>query len=136
MAASDALHPQQLKMFMSAREIQSSYDPHEGDRKYKIMHGEMESNQEMWDRKLVESQAPIMHGKQRSPSLYEKLQTEGVQHPIPLSTMHYKGSHRPMVAGGQHRVAAMSHLNPDQLMPVLHHETIITAQSDPNYKYT
>jgi hypothetical protein len=146
MAASDHLHPEQLKMFMSAREIMAGYDPHEGDRMYKGTHLqvaagapkpafpehgsvhelESETNQDMWDRKLQESK----------PLLYNNLKKEGVKDPIPLTTLHYQGSHRPMVGGGQHRIAAMNDIDPDALMPVLHHENIIAAKSNPHYRYS
>ena len=38
-----------------------------------------------------------------------------------------------MVAGSQHRIAAMNHLNPDQLLPVMHHENIVHAKFEPEY---
>ena len=178
MAAADALHPEQLKMFMTAREIQSSYDPHEGDR----MHvgtmtpahrdlsvtdpraGELthrsertdqmankvypfaagtyqrsnvtriaqprnpESNEQMWNRKLNESYVRTVPGD-RSVSLYEHVQQHGVQSPIPLGQHPSPRTGKPMIAGGQHRVAVMAHLNPDQLMPVTHVTNVLEAIS-------
>ena len=155
MAASDHLHPGQLKMFMSAREIMTNYDPHEGDRQFKgldrlVFHGQPqtpveregkwgkvymppptavpETNDEMWDRKLAESKQQMRGG------IYQSLQMEGVQHPIPLTHHVRQGGEKPMVGGGQHRIAAMNAIDPDRLMPVTHHENIIAAQREPGYR--
>jgi hypothetical protein len=74
---------------------------------------------------------------ERTTSLLEHLRAGGEMKPIPLGHMRnpYKGieEKRPMVAGGQHRISAMAHINPDQLLPVVHHENIAEARKDPGY---
>lgn len=166
--------PEQLRMFMSAREIQAEYDPHEGDRYWhgtefpvhmatggawvrenterfgqrtgrtsrtdggvnimipggppgkpymrgpKRIKAEAETNEQMWDRKLAESQAKGMD---------THIAREGVLTPVPLAQTRHPVTGRRMVGGGQHRIATMAHLNPDQLMPVLHVEHVQEAKA-------
>ena len=69
-------------------------------------------------------------------SLYEKIATTegGVTHPVHLGTGGETGSQdKPMVYGGHHRIAAMAHLNPDQLIPVLHYSNFWDARDSPDY---
>ena len=115
-----------------------------------------ETDEQMWERKRIESMQSPAEARQRNighalanrmldpanvekvpppkhdESLVEHLAGGGEIPPIPLAHMKNPLSgdvdKRPMVAGGQHRIAAMSHLNPDQLLPVVHHEDIIDAK--------
>lgn len=183
MPASEALQPQQLRMFMTAREITGSYRPNEPDR---LFHGtkvsvssargvrlpggpdpragewtgrdertdnvinnfkpdpsgkyrpqrptgvdikgpwaQPETDEQMYARKLSEA-TNTKRGKvvgvgrtQSIPTLTEDIKSHGVQTPIALG--HEAGTGRPdFVAGGHHRLAVMQHLNPDQLLPVVH----------------
>lgn len=134
MAAHNNLNPDQLKMFMSANEIKGQYQPLDGDREG------YEDDNEVWDRKLSEASAPkpyydMAHEKVvlNSGSHLDHLKTHGVTQPVHLGN-EYGSSGRREVVGGHHRVAVMSHLSPDQLMPVLHHEDIWEAQSPVMHK--
>ena len=68
------------------------------------------------------------------PSLYESLQASGgPDSPVHLGTKHGSMG-KPQVVGGHHRIAAMAHINPDQLIPVLHHENLHDARSTATVK--
>lgn len=90
-------NPNQLKMFMTAREIISEYKPLEGD------YINEETADELWERKANESETN---------GLLESIRKHGVQ--IPVSLDHADKE----VLGGHHRIAAQYRLNPDQFMPV------------------
>jgi hypothetical protein len=67
-------------------------------------------------------------------SLGESIEREGVKSPIHLGrTVGSMG--KPEIVGGHHRMAVMRNLNPDQLMPVLHHTDIFEARSDSMEKF-
>jgi hypothetical protein len=67
-------------------------------------------------------------------SLGESIERTGVQKPIHLGrTVGSMG--KPEIVGGHHRMAVMRNLNPDQLMPVLHHTDIHAARSKDMQKY-
>jgi hypothetical protein len=120
MAAADHLQPQQLSMFMSARDIASSYSSPFYERKKVRPKGEpsrLENDDEIMDRKLSESK------KRDWGNLHSKLRKQGVQTPIDLTTEPDPVSGRPGIAEGNHRVAAMLDIDPDRLNPVLHHRT-------------
>ena len=128
MSASDHLQSRQLKMFMTAREITSQYQPADGDRLTK-WHGQHEyrpeTDDEMWSRKGVEATNDrVIVGH---PSLTAALVADGVKAPIPLGR-EIGRSGKPQVAGGQHRIAAMMDNKPDELMPVVHHTSIGQAK--------
>lgn len=84
-----------------------------------------ETDEQMYARKHSEAvntkRAKVVgRGRIKSlPSLAEDIATHGVQQPIALGT-HESPSGRPSIAGGHHRLAVMQHLNPDQLLPVIH----------------
>lgn len=78
-------------------------------------------------------------------TLHESIGEEGVTHPIRLGTGGEVGSMgKPQVVGGHHRLAsATEHAQwggkGEQFVPVLHHESIHEARSQPTqraYKYT
>jgi hypothetical protein len=162
-----------LRMLMSTREIQSQYDPHEGDRYWAgtehLYHAVRESalpprERQVTDRPATTSGSPnrplrsgqffrsnpvrIPHQPETDTELYQRkyleaenrglvssIQEHGVTTPIPLTTMttnrnpHLGGEHgKPMVGGGQHRLAVMQHLNPDQLLPVVHVQHVFEAK--------
>lgn len=174
--------PHQLPMFMSAREITSSYTPNQPDR---LFHGtdisvgvargvrlnagtdpragewtgrdartdqvvnnfvadkrgqyhpqrptnidlkgewaKPETDEQLYARKYAESRAPKRGG---GTTTFSSIAEEGVHNPVALG--HEEGTGRPdFVAGGHHRIAVMSHLNPDQLMPVMHVRSVGEAQ--------
>lgn len=106
MGSAQHIQPKQLKMFMSAREIKSEYDtnPHEPQ--------DGESVDDMWYRKNYESWE-----RNITPSVMKF----GVQEPVRLA------ENKGLIADGYHRVAASESVDRDQLMPVLHHDTVRAA---------
>ena len=135
-----------MQMFHSAREIMTGWRAHEGDRRFvdstvsaggKRGFG-VETDTQMWDRKLSEaSNKGYAQVHQYGSTLVEHLSSGGDMSPIPLSHLpnpvDKDTDPRPMVAGGQHRIASMMHLNPDQLLPVEHHESILHAKATKGY---
>lgn len=111
---------QQLPMFMSAREIQSSYGP--WHREHETVLSEKppfrkETNEEMYARKLDEfkSEGNADENGQNWTSSYDQVVGGGgPREPVTL------GVNTGMIHGGHHRIAAMAHGAPDQPMPVLH----------------
>jgi hypothetical protein len=96
-----------------------------------------ETDEQMYSRKLNEANTGkraevIGVNRTRSlPSLTEDIAKHGVKNPIALGHQEgylHEGEHR-FVAGGHHRVAVMAHLNPDQLLPVVHVTGVSEAQS-------
>jgi hypothetical protein len=187
---SGPLDGEQLRMFMSAREIQSEYAPNEPDRKWlgtnfgvreamggawvreetsgfgrvtsrtsrtdgginfenpngpgylrgpKRVKAPAETDEQLYNRKLAEAVTtkrgkinPYGRGANRVvsiPTLYEDIKAHGVSHPIALG-QHESPSGRPSLAGGHHRVAVMAHLNPDQLLPVVHVKDVREANEE------
>lgn len=92
--------PEQLKMFMSAREITRSRRP--DDVTYM---GRQETPTQVWDRK---------RGEAEESGLARDIVQKGVETPIELM--------KSSVINGQHRVAVMMAHEPDQLNPVIHHQ--------------
>jgi hypothetical protein len=181
--------PEQLKMFMTPKEIMQQYQPLDGDRMeiddtdYTTdsdhFNVREEEDHELWERKLDESQydREIQHPRagedtgrsrttggrsnmpyhtwtgstnnpyervvgyerhQESESLYDSIERTGVQKPIHLGRQ-FGLENKPQVVGGHHRLASANDINPDMLVPVLHHEDIIDAKSGGRrggYKYS
>lgn len=95
--------PEQLKMFMSPREIVRQFRP-----------GDAPSGPEraqLFSRKLAEARASGLH---------HSVAEEGVRQPIDLA--HGEG----VVLEGHHRLVSAMDTAPDRLIPVLHHETFKT----------
>lgn len=90
-------NPNQLKMFMTAREIMDEYEPIGGD----YIGGE--TTEELWERKADEAEAN---------GLLDSIKKFGVQVPVSLD---HEGKE---VMGGHHRIAAQHRLNPDQFIPI------------------
>ena len=99
---------EQLRLFMTPKEIMSQYQPHEGDREELEYEGRMETNDEMWSRKLDEAHYA---------GLVEDIQHHGVEIPVSLDPVNRR------IRGGHHRIAAANHLNPDQFIPVAYNAT-------------
>lgn len=143
----------QLPMFMSAREIREGWQALDGDRlggalrrkRFSLTsgestgsHGSPETDDQLYARKLAEA-----HDPSRGPgtqSLVEHLRAVGgVSEPIHLldPTSKRRGAlGRPEVLGGHHRIAAMSEIDPDALMPVLFHSGPREAKRGGGYPYT
>lgn len=95
--------PEQLRMFMSAREIHRDFTP--GDR---VGGGYgPKADARIWNKKLQEA---------KDVGLDTSVRQYGVQEPVDL--VHSDRA----VLDGHHRVAAAVHTGADQLVPVLHHE--------------
>lgn len=99
---------EQLRLFMTPREIMSEYQPHEADRNEVVDEGRMETNDEVWSRKL---------DKAHNDGLVEDIYHHGVELPVSLDPVNRR------VRGGHHRIAAANHLNPDQFIPVAYNST-------------
>jgi hypothetical protein len=114
-------NPEQLRMFMTPREILDEYKPYEAeylpvkdpktgrpvekpDEKLGTSY-EMESDKQLWDRKLQES---------RQNGLMADLKEHGVEVPVSLNP------ETRQVTGGHHRIITAFHLHPDQFIPVMH----------------
>lgn len=90
----------------------------------KRIKAEAETDEQVYDRKRAESDQKrgkvVGRGRTVSiPTLREDVAAHGVQKPIALG-QHESPSGRLSLAGGHHRLALMQHLNPDQLLPVIH----------------
>lgn len=123
MSAKKNLQPQQLKMFMSANEIMSSYGPNPGDRyaSSRLRSHDMtkssggtrwsyereETDDELWERKRDEAW---------DSGVAQSIIDEGVKEPVNLNMAW--GT----VGNGHHRVAVMHEEAPHELIPVLHHK--------------
>ena len=132
MSSSDALHPQQLRMFIPAGELKDSvYPPDVNQEKY---YGN--NRKQMWADKLAETKATmpsdteleqvastansiwdvvdaITHGA----GLHEKIKASGVQTPINLINRDDK---EPILFEGHHRVAAAADIDPKMEIPIEH----------------
>ena len=100
----------------------------------KRVKAEAETDEQLYARKHSEAvntkRAKVTGvGRTRSiPTLAEDIAQHGVQQPIALG-QHESPSGRPSVAGGHHRLAVMQHLNPHQLLPVVHVKDVNQANT-------
>ena len=130
MAAPDNLRPEQLKMFMTAREIADRFQPSDWDRD-KVRdpeHGmRPETDEEVMSRKLTESKSYDFG------NIYPSIAAEGVHTPVHLSHQFGEVQRRgpgapsqgkPQIGEGHHRVAVSMDTDPDRLIPVMHHESM------------
>ena len=145
MSSSDALHPQQLQMFMPARELMDKFNINEGldymevdgGREYNDFSGtweeandedwRMEGMEELQDRKLNETLDPE--------GLRPELGEDGQPHPwyknneeSLYESIAREGVTEPVTLQdpdtlwqGHHRVAAAYSIDPDMEIPVEHH---------------
>ncbi len=107
MAASDHIN-EQLKMFMTPREIVGTTTPADKDR-----YGGDEGA--MWKAKQART---------KKTGFNKVIKDEGIQEPIGIShDSYYYGGDRPGMTSGHHRIAAsMGTPRYDQLAPVIHNE--------------
>ena len=68
--------------------------------------------------------------KWSGPSLYESVRQQGVQKPVHLGQQ-FGDVDKPQIVGGHHRIISARDTRPNQLIPVIHHESIAAAQSPP-----
>lgn len=83
-----------------------------------------ETDEQLYQRKLGEAQRRSSGGR----SLQDRIKSEGVLTPVALGEL-TNAAGKPMIAGGHHRLAVMSHLNPDQLMPVMPVAHVLEAKA-------
>ena len=115
-------------MFMTGPEIKENYEPNYWDK-----YG-MESNDDLWARKLQEAKQGSEHATANKPSedwsptggtpdtLEESVRKGGVRKPIFLQEFSKTRTDdsKPEVRDGHHRVAIASEINPNMLLPVDH----------------
>ena len=123
----------QLPMFLSAREIRSTYRALDADRHDVIDDWEAdhettrpETDDELFDRKYDDAIDKDEIGAETGPnsrsSLRDHLLEHGVHNPVSLELPGQSLSGlKPQILGGHHRVAVMSKHKPDALIPVEHH---------------
>jgi hypothetical protein len=106
MANKNHINPDQLRMFMSAREIDpdTSVDAEEDDR---------DSLDELLGYKLDES---------KQTGLYYDIGRRGVQ--TPIQVIHDDTYGKRVLGHGNHRFAAQRDINPDALIPVVHTDAV------------
>lgn len=139
------VNPAQLKLFMSAREIDEQFQPPGEDYKVtmprpekmgayqrgeidrtELYAGTRETTEQVWERKRNDW-AVMKEGKLVNEPI------GSIVNPIPLT--HSIGSEgKPKLGGGSHRVAVKLAQAPDELMPVLHYTDTEAAQRDPRYR--
>ena len=138
MSSSDRLNPQQLQMFMPAKEIVEKYrvrpDLHGTGDAIHYGHTKDESTEQLWERKLSEAEDwttsigndpvegyPDRHGVIRgNPSIRQSVEKFGVQTPIELRDA--SSDLGPVIWNGLHRLAVAMETNPDMEVPVSHEE--------------
>lgn len=101
--------PQQLKMFMSPRELLASID-YMGD----------DSGTDPTLEAITKS--PVMKGKiagANKAGLTKRIAADGVKKPLDVSHNQF-GAY---LANGHHRLAVQASLDPDKLMPIMHHDS-------------
>jgi len=137
MSSSDALHPQQLQMFMPARELlamtPSDYNPNRSTSR---------TVDDMWANKLEESKEdkfyPKIHAdgsvdtrvRQDYNSLHASIASEGVLKPVQVTrtaadfgegTPRAHLRNQAVLFEGHHRVAAANDIDPQMEVPVDHY---------------
>ena len=122
MAASDHLHPYQMKLFMQAKDFMNVYAGHTevGKEGYRLL----SESPNLYSQKLQESKsgsAPsTMFPKKRGKdSLYESIKKEGVTSPVSL-TVHNQdnGPMWEQINDGHHRVVAAHDIDPEMYIPI------------------
>lgn len=140
MAASDHLHPGQLRAFMPAGELRDKTYPTDvaGYR----TESARKDRQTMWRDKLATTKAT---------GFYDNVKQHGVQDPVHL--VHDGGritgkprtgarAERPDLVSGHHRVAAAANISRNMLVPVQHHASyedyeehvLQNPEDNPNWK--
>ena len=132
MSSSDHVSPQQLQMFMPARELKDSVYPTDvNQEKY---YGN--NRKQMWADNLAETKATnpsdaelerigstatsiwdVVDALTHGAGLHEKIKASGVQTPITLINRDDK---EPILYEGHHRVAAAADIDPKMEVPVEH----------------
>ena len=113
MAASDHLHPVQLRMFITARELHDMPSAEVGDPRT----GAWPTHEEMWAAKKEDNDEPWRQASyDDSETLSQSVAKHGVKHPVRIA-------HRGEIAeidAGHHRIQAAYDANPESYVPVTH----------------
>ena len=136
MPASDHVHPQQLRLFIPAKELHTTEMVSETHELRTVFSGDGaqvpwvpssqldhdtgegswrerdETADELWDRKLTESKRNVPFDKSR----HEQISEHGILRPVVLTEGGTK------IRDGYHRVAIANDLNPDTEVPVEYKE--------------
>lgn len=119
MAAQDNLNPNQMRLFMQAKELMNTLSGHvaTGSDRYAPMSQAPGLFKSKLHESKVGSAASTMFSKKRGKdSLYQSIQKEGVKTPIRLR-MHQE-TKTEQINDGHHRVAAAYDINPEMYLPV------------------
>jgi hypothetical protein len=117
----NVLNPNQLAMFMSAKEITQRYSPHDGDRE-ETMRGE-EDDYQVWRRKAAEAVTGNYLGEDHTDPapIAQSIDREGVHEPVNiLEDEHSVSTGKPVIADGHHRIGYSLYTKPDRYLPVRH----------------
>lgn len=116
---------EQLAMYMTGPEIKKNYAPGPGERYGREEGDGVESVQEMWDRKLRESQGKTKyvndlrgHGSAVE-ELEDNIARVGIRTPVLLG---HNSAGAKRIYNGHHRIAVAVANHPNMLIPVEHHD--------------
>lgn len=114
-------------MFMPAGELRK-YDS--VDRRTNLMHRPVgagpETIGELWNKKLRESKRPAETGGHGA-GVYDSVKEKGVLTPVNVTYKKERGYRIPTIGNGNHRVAAQADIDPERLVPVIHHDNLQDA---------
>lgn len=120
MAASSHLNPNQLRLFMQARELMDT-NTREWQSEQDMAPRTMREDLGLYIGKLREAQAGSEHnaftGKKRGKrSLYQSVKEEGVQ--IPVTLGYDKRTDQSTISDGHHRIASANDVDENMYVPV------------------
>ena len=146
MSSADRLNPQQLQLFMPAKEIVEKYrvrpDLHGTGDAIRFGHTKDESTEQLWERKLAEShewdtpegmdfdegyEHPDGH-TYAMPTIHQSVEKFGIRNPIALRES--ESGLGPVIWNGLHRLATAMDTNPDMEVPVRQEETEFDARQE------
>jgi hypothetical protein len=101
---------------------------------------EHEHREHSYLERKAQEKSDARYEKWNGPSIWDSVRTGGVQQPVHLGQQ-FGEQGKPQIVGGHHRIAAATDTRPNDLIPVLHHESIDAAKStlrpgSPGFKYT
>ena len=125
MAASDHLHPHQLKMFMSPHEVEGYVDSF-GD------FGSAPAD--------IARNTAFKRGESKESGMHDSIAAEGVKKPLEIS--HFDNTYggedskvrgKTILSQGHHRWVSQNDADPDRLMPVVHHPNSWSGRGTARY---
>ena len=120
MAASDNLNPNQLRLFMQARELMDT-QTREWQWERNMTPRTMREDLGLYIGKLRETQAGSEHDaftskKRGKRSMYQSIKAEGVKSPVLLG--YDMKTDQSTIRDGHHRIAAANDVDPEMYVPV------------------